>query len=209
MIIAEKKAQTLQQINDFLKLSPQQEEQLENYVKLLVDSNQNYNFIGKSTINDIWNRHILDCAQLIKLVDNSNVKAADFGSGAGLPGIILSILGLREIHLVEKSFRKSQFLQQAKIISPNKIFVQAKKLEEIDNITFDLITSRALAPLDKLLNFSLKFLNKDGYCLFLKGRNLPNEIATAKTKFNFDYELSPSMTSSESNIIKIKNITHI
>ena len=203
----EKKEQSLQEINKFLQLSPQQIEQLENYVNLLISGNQNYNFIGKSTIDDIWNRHILDCAQLIKMVENKNVKAADFGSGAGLPGIILSILGLSEIHLVEKSFRKSQFLHEAKIISPNKVFVQAKKLEELENIKFDLLTSRALASLDKLLDFSLKFLKNDGYCLFLKGKNLESEIQTAKTKFNFDYELFPSLTSNESNIIKVKKIT--
>jgi len=209
MTVAEKKEQSLKEINSFLKLTPKQEERLESYVNLLIAGNQNYNFIGKSTIDDIWNRHILDCAQLINLIDDKNIKAADFGSGAGLPGIILSILGLSEIHLVEKSFRKSQFLHEAKIISPNKVFVQAKKLEELDNIKFDLITSRALAPLDKLLNFCQKFLNTDGYCLFLKGKNLETEIKNAKTKFNFTYELLPSLTSKESNIIKIRKITKL
>jgi len=204
---SDKKTQTLQEINSFIKLTPIQEEKLDSYVNVLINSNKNYNFIGKSTIDDIWNRHILDCAQLIKLIEDKNIKAADFGSGAGLPGIILSILGLSEIHLVEKSFRKSQFLHEAKIISPNKIFVQAKKLEELENIKFDLLTSRALASLDKLLDFSLKFLKNNGYCLFLKGKNLESEIKAAKTKFDFDYELFPSLTSNESNIIKVQKIT--
>lgn len=206
MDLIQKRDETFKIIDNFLKLNDQQKEQLENYVNLLIAGNNNYNFIGKSTIEDIWNRHILDCAQLIKLINNKNIKAADLGSGAGLPGIILSILGLKEIHLVEKSFRKSQFLQQTKIVSPNKIFIQAKKLEEIGNIKFDLITSRALAPLDKLLSFSQLLLNKDGYCLFLKGKNLKNEISLAKNKFSFEYELFPSLTSDESHIIKVKNI---
>ncbi|MBL6664711.1 MAG: 16S rRNA (guanine(527)-N(7))-methyltransferase RsmG [Rickettsiales bacterium] len=203
MELIHKKEEAFNIINNFLKLNKQQKNQLEEYVNCLIEGNQHYNFIGKSTIDDIWNRHILDCAQLIKLIDNKNIKSADLGSGAGLPGIILSILGVKEIHLIEKSFRKSQFLQQTKAISPNKIFIQAKKLEDLENAKFDLITSRALAPLDKLLNFSHRLLDKGGYCLFLKGKNLKKEIELAKENFDFEYELFPSLTSQESNIIKV------
>ena len=115
------------QIKKFLQLTTQQEKSLEEYVLLLLSRNQNYNFIGKSTEDDIWQRHILDCAQLIKYIENINLKFADFGSGAGLPGVILSILGLKEIHLIEKSFRKSEFLREAKNLSTNRIFIQNSK----------------------------------------------------------------------------------
>lgn len=196
----------LQEISKFITLQEQQKQQLQDYVLLLLKQNQNYNFIGKSTIPDIWNRHILDCAQLIKYFDDTHKKTADLGSGAGLPGIILSILGVEEMHLIEKSFRKSQFLHEAKVISPNKIFIHATKLEEITNNKFDIITSRALAPLDKLLNFSINLLNDGGYLIFLKGKNLQNEISKANQHFKFDYELHPSLTSNQSNIIKINNI---
>ena len=176
---------------------------------MLLQENNQFNFIGKSTIEDIWNRHILDSAQLLKFIENKNLKFADFGSGAGFPGLVLSILGLKEIHLVEKAFRKSDFLRRAKSFSSNRVFVQQTVLENLTNIEFDSILSRALAPLDKLLDYSVKFLKKDGYCLFLKGKNLEKEIVVAKNKFKFDYELHPSLTSSESNIIKILNISNI
>ncbi len=204
-----KKNQALDQIKKFHQLSETQIKNLEDFVNLLLQENNQFNFIGKSTIEDIWNRHILDSAQLLKFIENKNLKFADFGSGAGFPGLVLSILGLKEIHLVEKAFRKSDFLRRAKSFSSNRVFVQQTVLENLTNVEFDSILSRALAPLDKLLDYSIKFLKKDGYCLFLKGKNLEKEIAVAKNKFKFDYELHPSLTSSESNIIKILNISNI
>lgn len=200
------KKQIFDAINNFHQLNSYEKKALEDYVINLLTENNNYNFIGKSTINQIWHRHIYDCAQLIRLIVDKNLKFADLGSGAGLPGIVLSIIGLKEIHLIEKSFRKADFLRKVKNISKNKIFVHQVNLEELKDIHFDCIVSRALAPLDKLLDYCHKFLKNDGYCLFLKGKNLTLEINNAKNKYNFDYELYPSLTSKESNIIKILNI---
>ena len=201
-----KKAAALKEIKKFCELDNSQIKNLEDFVLLLLQENQNFNFIGNSTIEDIWNRHILDCAQLLRFIENKNAKFADLGSGAGFPGIILSILGLREIHLIEKAFRKCEFLRRAKLFSQKRIFIHQTKLEELAAIEFDCITSRALAPLDQLLTYSKKFLKKDGYCLFLKGKNLEKEIELAKKTFQFEYQLHPSITSSESNIIKISKI---
>ena len=204
-----KKTAALDEIRKFFPLNATQIKNLEDFVELLLQENDNFNFIGKSTIENIWDRHILDSAQLLRFVDNKNLKFADFGSGAGFPGIVLSILGLREIHLIEKSFRKSEFLRRAKVFSQNKIFVQQSKLEEMAALEFDCIVSRALAPLDQLLIYTQKFLKKDGYCLFLKGKNLVKEIELAKKTFQFEYELHPSLTSQESNIIKVSKISKL
>jgi len=204
-----KKADALEEIRKFFPLNDTQIKNLEDFVALLLQENDNFNFIGKSTIENIWDRHILDSAQLLRFVDSKNLKFADLGSGAGFPGIVLSILGLREIHLIEKSFRKSEFLRRAKTFSQNKIFVQQSKLEEMAALEFDCIVSRALAPLDQLLIYTQKFLKKDGYCLFLKGKNLVKEIELAKKTFQFEYELQPSLTSQESNIIKVSKISKL
>ena len=207
MQIEQKKNAAFTEIRKFCDLKSSQEKLLEDYVLSVLQENQNFNFIGKSTILDIWERHILDSAQLMRFIPNKNLKFADFGSGAGFPGIVLSILGLREIHLVEKAFRKAEFLRKSKLLSPNRIFVHQANLEEMPKVTFDCVISRALAPLPKLLEYVEKFLKEDGYGLFLKGKNLPNEIEDAKKNFQFEYELYPSLTSSESNIIKVFNIT--
>jgi 16S rRNA (guanine527-N7)-methyltransferase len=207
--ITQQKEKVFAEIDNFFVLNLEQKKSLEDYVSKLLDENGKYNFIGKSTIDQIWHRHILDCAQLIQYIKNPQKKFADLGSGAGLPGVVLSLLGLKEIHLIEKSFRKADFLRKIKNISPNRIFVQQAKLEELENINFDCIMSRALAPLDKLLEYCQKFLKDDGYCLFLKGKNLPLEISQAKQKFSFEFELFPSLTSKESNIIRINKISKL
>lgn len=200
------KNSVITQIKKFCSLDKSQEKNLEDFVNFLLSENQNFNLIGKSTIDHIWERHILDCAQIFPLISDTTKKIADFGSGAGFPGFILSILGVKEMHLIEKAFRKADFLRKAKIFSPNRTFVHQVNLEDLKDIKFSCITSRALAPLPKLLEYTNSFLEKDGYCLFLKGRNLKNEIESSKNFFKFEYELYPSLTSGESNIIKIFNL---
>lgn len=209
MNLETKKAAALEQIKKFQSVTSAQEKALEEIVLLLLQENEKFNFIGKSTVDNVWERHILDSAQLLKFIDDKNAKFADFGTGAGFPGMVLSILALREIHLVEKAFRKCEFLRRTKLFSKNRVFIHQSKLEELSNLQFDCVVSRALAPLDKLLVYMDKFLKKDGYCLFLKGKNLAQEIELAKQAFAFEYELHPSMTSTESNIIKISKISKL
>ncbi len=208
MQIELKKNSCLNAIRKFCEIKPSQERNLEDFVLEVLKQNQNFNFIGKSTIENIWDRHILDSAQLLQFIENKNCKFADFGSGAGFPGIVLSILGLKEIHLIEKSFRKSEFLRLVKLLSGNRIFIHQSDIEEISSTEFDCIVSRAFAPLPKLIEYAKKFLKKDGYCLFLKGKNLDQEIVESKKLFAFEYKLYPSLTSQESNIIRISKISN-
>lgn len=193
-------------IAKFCDLNQAKIENIEEFVILLLKENYNFNLIGQSTIIDIWDRHVLDSAQILRFIEDKNAKIVDLGTGAGFPGVIISILGAKEVHLVEKSVRKCEFLRKAKILSPNRLFVHQAKLEEITEQKFDVITSRALAGLDKLCDHCLKLLKQGGYGVFLKGKNLDNEIIEAKNKFDFEYELFDSLTAPESRIIKIKNI---
>ena len=176
---------------------------LTKYVDFLIEYNNKINLIGKSTINDIWNRHITDSLQLVKNIDNYNIKIADLGSGAGLPGIPLSIIGIKEVHLFEKSVRKCEFLEQAKNFSNNKIIVRNENLNEIKKENFDIIVSRALADLNTLLHFSKNLSTKSTKLLFLKGKKIYNEIEEAKKYWHFDYKLIDSITSNEGKIIEI------
>lgn len=177
--------------------------QLTKYVDFLIEYNNKINLIGKSTINDIWDRHITDSLQLTKNIDNYNIKIADLGSGAGLPGIPLSIIGIKEVHLFEKSVRKCEFLEQAKNFSNNKIIVRNENLNEIKKESFDIIVSRALADLNTLLHFSKNLSTKSTKLLFLKGKKIYNEIEEAKKYWHFDYKLIDSITSDEGKIIEI------
>ena len=200
----------IKKIASISKLDEKKLKLLEDFESLLKDKNQQYNLIGKSTIDNIWERHFLDSAQLIKFIDDKNIKFADLGSGAGLPGIVLSILGVKDIRLIEKSYRKSEFLRQVKIDLELPFLVHQKNIEELDKSRkFDCIISRALAPLPKLLNFANDLLSNDGYCLFLKGKKLDFEISEARKIFDFKHQAFPSITSSEGQIVKINKIKKI
>jgi 16S rRNA (guanine527-N7)-methyltransferase len=189
--------------------SSEQKQSLVNFVNYLALKNLSMNLIGKSTIEQIWHRHILDSAQVFGLLKDKNEPVADLGSGAGFPGLVLSILGLKEVHLIEKSSKKADFLREAKKFSANKVLVHNRKIEDLSDLKFNILVSRALAPLDKLLIFASQLIKNDkkSFCLFLKGKNFKKEIIDAQQKFKFEYELFPSLTSQESFIVKVFNIT--
>lgn len=188
-----------------MEITNLEKEKLQNYVNFLLEYNNKINLIGKSTIEDIWNRHIIDSLQVIKLIENKNIKLADLGSGAGLPGLVLSICGIKEVHLFEKSPRKCEFLEKAKEFSDNKIIIHNIDISTFKDKTFDIITSRALGNLNLLLNFSLNLNKESTKCIFLKGKKVFEELEEAKKFWNIDYELINSLTSNEGKILKISS----
>jgi 16S rRNA (guanine527-N7)-methyltransferase len=206
MTIEEKQLKAIAQINFFYPISEDEIAKLQSYVQMLLKYNQELNLIGKSTIDDIWERHILDSAQLLKYIPNKDLVIGDFGSGAGLPAIVLSILGVKEIHLIEKSFRKCEFLRLATKISAHKIIIHQKKAEEISGLKIDIATSRAFAPLDRLIETVKPFLKPDGCGIFLKGKSFEDEINLAKQHNKFKYTAHQSLTSQESKVLLINNI---
>ena len=184
-------------------------QKLQEYISLLLDWNKKMNLIGQSTIEDIYNRHIKDSTQLLKFISKEEMENsvfADFGTGAGIPGIILSICGVKKIYLLEKSPKKCEFLYEAKKISNNNISIINKNIFDVKDIKFDIIVSRALAPLDELLKMIYPFFKKDSKCIFLKGKKINEEIILAQKKFNFEYELFDSETSNEGKVVIIKKI---
>lgn len=178
----------------------------------MLEWNKKINLIGASTIDDIHNRHILDCKQILDYVSEdemNNCCFGDFGSGAGLPGIILSIYGVKNIYLLEKSYRKCEFLNEAKKISDNKISIINGNIFELKHLKFDIIVSRALASLDKLFTMVQPFLKANTKCIFLKGEKYNIEIEEALKTWNFKYELHDSKTSDSGKVVIVKNIKKI
>jgi 16S rRNA (guanine527-N7)-methyltransferase len=182
---------------------------LQQYVDFLIKNNAKINLIGKNTTADIWHRHIFDSAQILQHLPKDTKRVIDIGTGAGLPGIILSILGIEEVDLVESITKKANFLREAAQFSPNKINVFNDRAEDLIAWESDVVTSRACAPLDKLLGFTEKLIAKSKICVFLKGRNVEEEILQAKNTWSFDYDLAKSLTAEDSYIIKINNVKHL
>jgi 16S rRNA (guanine527-N7)-methyltransferase len=182
---------------------------LENFVNLLLKWNKSINLVSKahSTPGDVWKRHILDSIQLASYIPQEAKVITDFGSGGGFPGIILALMGNWEVHLIESDQRKCAFLIEASRVLSRKIYIHNDRIERLEAWESDVLTARALAPLDKLLELTNKFYKTNQLCLFLKGQNMVEEIDKASISWNIDYKVYPSMTSEDGKILQISNVT--
>lgn len=181
---------------------------LEKYVDLLKKYQTKFNLIGKSTISNIWERHIIDSAQIYKLLpkEKNNSFLIDVGTGAGFPGLILAIMGRKDVCLCEKSFRKAAFLKEVKDICNIKTSVINKRIEDIRKKNCGVIVSRAFSPLMKLVMSTMHLISKDTVLILHKGKRHKEEIEEAKKKFSFTFNLYDSITNQEARILRITNI---
>jgi len=173
------------------------------YKKLLLDSNQNMNLIGKSTIDDFDQRHFLDCIQIHKYMTDKNKLTIDLGSGAGLPGVILSIIGYKNIHLIEKSPKKSAFLEVCKLRLGLDYTIHNRPLAEVSLSNAQYIVARAFAPISKILYFTKQMVTNQTEYVLLKGRTYLEELKLVSNR-NFNWRDFPSITSDDSRIIILK-----
>ena len=172
------------------------------YKKILIKENESMNLIGRSTIDDFDERHLLDCIQIFKYLPHHEKSLMDIGTGAGLPGIILSIIGCKNIHLVEKSPKKSLFLENCKLQLDLNYHVHNKSISDISDLSVDCVTARAFASIEKIINMTKNIINKKTKFILLKGRSYLTELKSINPKKYF-WETHPSITSSESKIIII------
>jgi len=175
-------------------------QKLYEYKKILIDENKKINLIGKSTVENFDERHLLDCIQIIKFLPHKNKTHMDIGTGAGLPGIILSIIGYKNLHLVEKSVKKSIFLENCKSRLGLDYEVHNKSIAEISDINISYVTARAYAPIEKIISITKKIINKNTKFILLKGKSYLSELQFIN-KQKFFWETHPSITSDESKII--------
>jgi len=203
------------QIDTFCRYSQVSREtiaSLEKYEELLIKENKNLNLIGNSTLDVIWIRHFLDSFQVIDFVDKNQKTLVDIGSGAGFPGLVLSIIAKErkipvKIKLIEKSKKKIDFLK--KIIGELKLNADAIN-EDVENEKFNFsdeaFIARAFKPLPKLLELiHNKAKNMKKIIIFL-GKNGGDELLRASKNWDIKYKQSMSVTSNDSFIIEINKI---
>jgi 16S rRNA (guanine527-N7)-methyltransferase len=178
---------------------------LEAYVDLLLRWNSRINLIGRSTASDVWQRHILDSAQLLPLLLPGARTLVDLGSGAGLPGLVLAILGVPEVHLIDSDQRKCAFLREAARAAAAPAAVHAGRIEDAPGFAADVVTARALAPLHRLLEHAEKYIGPNSRCLFLKGRSAAEELTEAGKLWSMRARLVPSATDEAAAIVCIEN----
>ena len=178
------------------------------YEKTLIKWQGSINLISKSTINDIWVRHFLDSAQLFPIIKDIEGNIFDFGSGAGFPGLILAIMGHKNITLVESDQKKCTFLREVARLSETDVSILHSRIENLEFRKVDLVVSRALAPLSKLISYVESFVikspsNKKVWpkMLFLKGKSYKNEILELKRYKDLFFDEYPSLTDEQGKII--------
>ena len=176
------------------------------YVDLLEQWNRRINLVGRNTMGDVWRRHILDAAQLYPLLPPRTRIVVDLGSGAGIPGLILAAMGVPEVHLIESDQRKAAFLREAIRVMDLPAIIHPERIEKTPHFSADVITARALAELDDLLDLSERFLAPRSLCLFLKGASVEDELAAASAHWTMKIERLASRSDPTGVILKIEGL---
>ena len=197
----------------YFEVSDETIQRLEIYERTLRQWQKKMNLVAPSTLEDIWHRHFADSAQLLRLAPAGAQRWVDLGSGAGFPGMVLAILRADrngdlngEPHvLIESDSRKAAFLGEIsrKTSIPVDIAVTRIELSSTQGryTSVDVLTARALAPLDRLIGLTAPFFGTGTVALFLKGRDVQQEIEAAERKWRFTCELANSLTEQDSRIL--------
>ncbi len=174
------------------------------YAELLCRWQKAINLVGPSTVPDLWRRHFADSAQLFELVPSTARVLVDLGSGAGFPGMVLALLGVPEVHLIEADRRKATFLREVARATGATVTVHADRIEAVPPFAADVITSRACAPLEKLLGLAEPFRRTDTLGLFLKGKTVNRELTQANKVWDINAVIRPSQTDPDGSILLIQ-----
>jgi 16S rRNA (guanine527-N7)-methyltransferase len=185
-----------------LNFSSKSIEKLKIFVNELIIANKRHNFISKNTESDIWHRHILDSAQLVKFIDFSKGSLSDLGSGAGFPGLILAIFNKNEdfhVKLYEKSPVKRAFLQEISKRLSIKVEIKENVYDEI--VDTDYVVSRAFKKLELVIQVSREIIKNPHILIVLKGQNAQEDLKKALKGEKYPYKLVDSITNKDSKII--------
>jgi 16S rRNA (guanine527-N7)-methyltransferase len=188
---------------------------LDRFVALLLDAQTRHNLVAPSTLSRIWTRHVADSAQLLALAPNASTWA-DLGSGAGFPGVVIAC-ALTDtpgatVHLVESIGKKAAFLTEVvrSIDLPAKVHcLRIEKFVTMQIGPLDVVTARALAPLDKLLGLAEPLLSRGAQALLLKGQDVEAELTAASKCWNIEATLVPSKTSPEGRIVVVTGLQRL
>ena len=191
--------------------TPAQMADLETLVEQLVDANTVMNLVGPDSLPDVWNRHIFDSAQLLD-VSPEAATWADLGAGAGFPGLVLAIL-LKDrpdshVWLVDSLGKRCRFLQEAvEALSLRATVVNGRAEEQ--RIKVDVVTARALAPMERLLGYAQPYLQRGAQGLFLKGEKAEAELIEARKVWQFDSNLSISRSDPRGRIVSVRSLRRV
>jgi 16S rRNA (guanine527-N7)-methyltransferase len=186
-------------------------ERLDRLVGLLDHWSKAINLVARSTLLDVWRRHILDSAQLLDLSAMEARSWADLGSGGGFPGLVIAALAAEErpnlhVTLVESDARKAAFLATALREMGVAGDIRAHRIETGPGRPFDVVSARALAPLDRLLDLAAPWLAETGEALFLKGAGYRHELTAAQRRWHSVVTAVPSIVDPDGVVLKLTEV---
>ena len=181
-------------------------EQLDLLVATLERWQKAINLVGRTTLDEVWVRHVLDSAQVVPLIPAEARALADLGSGGGFPGLVIAALR-PDLHvtLIESDARKAAFLGEAgrRMSLKNQPKVVVSRIEKAPAAAADVVTARALAPLSQLLEWAHPHRTAPAICLFHKGKGWQVEVAEAKKDWDFPCQTFPSVTDRDAVLLRI------
>lgn len=194
---------------------------LELYANLLRQWQAKINLVASSTIDDLWHRHMADSAQLVPLAPLGPLHWLDLGSGGGFPGLVVGLLlaerGGCRLTLFESDARKCAFLRevvrQTGLGALVAVDIVTGRIETVANTTkvgiVEVISARALAPLDRLLGWCRPYFGPSTVALLSKGRDFQTELEAARAVWSFETTLSPSLTQNDGRIVGVRALRRL
>lgn len=182
---------------------------LTKFVDLLLKWQRSINLIGPGTVDDVWRRHVLDCGQLVRFLPDRRARVLDIGTGAGLPGMVLGILGVPNIQMIESDAKKCVFLREAARITETPVKIIEARAESALCEPADVVTARAVAPLARLLQLTEQYIKTNTICFFFKGKDFKNELTDIKNNWNMQFETHPSLTQHDGVILQLESVTRV
>ncbi|MGH6706747.1 MAG: 16S rRNA (guanine(527)-N(7))-methyltransferase RsmG [Sphingomicrobium sp.] len=178
---------------------------LEQFAALIIEENERQNLLGATTVPDLWNRHILDGAQLLGLADGEG-SWCDIGSGPGLPGLVIAILGGIPMTLIEPRRLRVDFLHHAiEKLGLERVSVEQRKAERVVG-QFDFITARAVARLDRLFGLACHLAHDGTRWVLPKGESVKSELDEARATWQGSFRLVPSQTHEQAAVVVAEHV---
>ena len=192
-------------------VSRETESDLSAYVAELRKWNAAINLISRSSMGVLWERHILDSAQLLPLFPDGSRDYLDIGTGAGFPGLVIAILARDRAPklnttLMESDRRKAAFLRQVISLLGLPANVVAQRIEAAEPVGADILTARALSPLPRLLDMTARHLRPGGRAFFPKGSGWRAEVGDALADWRFSVQNHPSITEQSGVVLEIGDL---
>ena len=194
---------------DALDVSHETLQRLHEFVDVLSRWSRTINLVADPNPATIWARHVADSLQLLPLMSGRPPPAADLGSGAGFPSLVLAIASGQPFHLIEADRRKAAFLREAVRVTGAPATVHAERIEAARLAPVEVVTARACAPLPRLLGYAERLLGPAGVLLCLKGRTAKDELTAARAEWQMQVISMPSRTDPAASILQISGIRRV